>query len=130
MDRRSLLKGMGSAVAAMGLSRGGAWAETGAKRPPNVVFILPDEWRGQALGCMGNADVRTPHLDGLAAEGVLLRNTLANTPVCCPARASILTGMYTSRTGMVANDLRLDEAEISLGDLFGRAGYRTGYIGK
>jgi arylsulfatase A-like enzyme len=129
MNRRSLLKGMGSAVAAMGLSRG-AWAEKGAKRPPNVVFILPDEWRGQALGCMGNADVQTPHLDGLAAEGVLLRNTLANTPVCCPARASILTGMYTSRTGMVANDLRLDEAEISLGDLFGRAGYRTGFIGK
>jgi arylsulfatase A-like enzyme len=129
MDRRTLLKGVGSTVAAMGLSRG-AWAETGGKRPPNVVFILPDEWRGQALGCMGNPDVRTPHLDGLAQEGVLLRNTLANTPVCCPARASILTGMYTSRTGMVANDLRLDEAEITLGDLFGRAGYRTGYIGK
>ena len=99
MNRRSLLKGMGSAVAAMGLSRG-ALAEAGAKRPPNVVFILPDEWRGQVLGCMGNPDVRTPHLDGLAAEGVLLQNTLANTPVCCPARSSaIARRRHAGRTG-------------------------------
>ena len=135
MDRRSLLKGIGGTVAAMGLGGGaqadtGARAETGASRPPNVLFILPDEWRGQALGCMGNPDVRTPHLDGLARDGVLMRNTLANTPVCCPARSVMLTGTYASRTGMVANDLRLDEAEITLGDLFAQAGYRTGYVGK
>ena len=44
-------------------------AEESAKRPPNVLFIMPDEWRGQALGCMGNPDVQTPHLDQLASEG-------------------------------------------------------------
>jgi arylsulfatase A-like enzyme len=130
MDRRAVLKGIGSTVAAMGLGQPGARAETSTKRRPNVIFILPDEWRGQALGCMGNPDVRTPHLDGLAREGVLMRNTLANTPVCCPARSVMLTGTYASKTGMVANDLRLNEAEITLGDLFGRAGYRTAYIGK
>lgn len=129
MDRRTVLKGIWSTAAAVGLGAGVEAAPEG-KRPPNVLFILPDEWRGQALGCMGNQDVRTPHLDGLARDGVLARNTLANTPVCCPARSIMLTGTYASRTGMVANDLRLDEGEITLGDLFGRAGYKTGYIGK
>ena len=54
---------------------------------PSVLLILPDQLRGQALGCMGNPDVRTPNLDRLASQGVLFRNTFANTPVCCPARA-------------------------------------------
>ena len=130
MNRRAILKGIGGTVVAMGLSEGDGWGEAPAKRPPNVVFILPDEWRGQALGCMGNPDVQTPNLDQLASEGVLMRNTLANSPVCCPARSVMLTGTYTSRTGMVANDLRLDESEVTLGDLFAQAGYRTGYVGK
>jgi arylsulfatase A-like enzyme len=99
-------------------------------RQPNILFILPDMWRGQALGCMGNRDVRTPNLDRLASEGVLFRHTFANTPVCCPARADILTGMYTHKNGMVANDLRLRESQVTLGELFSKAGYRTGYIGK
>lgn len=127
MDRRDFLKSTG--LAALGAANTG-WAETTPRRRPNVLFILPDEWRGQALGCMGNPDVQTPHLDKLASEGVLFRNTLSNTPVCCPARANILTGTFASHNGMVANDLRLKEAEVTLGDLFAQAGYRTGYVGK
>lgn len=130
MNRRSVLKGIGSALATIGLDHGAAWGEPGAKRSPNVVFVLPDEWRAQALGCMGNPDVKTPHIDQLAADGVLMRNTLANTPVCCPARSVLLTGTYTSTTGMIANDLRFDESKMTLGDLFSQAGYRTGYVGK
>lgn len=130
MNRRSFLSGAGSAIAAMQMNKTRAWADPETKRPPNVVFILTDEWRGQALGCMGDPDVKTPHLDSLASEGVLMRNTLANTPVCCPARSVMLTGTYASRTGMVANDLRLKESEITLGDLFAQGGYRSGYVGK
>jgi len=130
MDRRKFMKGAAGAFASVGLPHSIAETRTDAKRPPNVIFILPDEWRGQALGCMGNPDVQTPHLDRLASEGILMRNTLANTPVCCPARSVMLTGTYTSRTGMVANDLRLDESKITMGDLFSQAGYRTGYVGK
>jgi arylsulfatase A-like enzyme len=97
---------------------------------PNILFILPDQLRAQALGCMGNPDVRTPHIDRLASQGLMLPNTFANTPVCCPARANILTGTYAHRNGMTANDLRLRESETTIADVLGRAGYRTGFIGK
>ena len=100
-----------------------------AKRP-NILFLLPDQLRAQALGCMGNPDVKTPHLDRLASEGVLFRNTFANTPVCCPARATMLTGKYAHANGMVANDLRLRESETTVAEALHDAGYRTGFVGK
>ena len=99
-------------------------------RRPSVLLILPDQWRGQDLGCMGNPEVRTPHLDRLASQGVLFRNTFANTPVCCPARANLLTGRYAHRNGMVANDLRLRESETTIAEVLAAAGYRTGFVGK
>jgi arylsulfatase A-like enzyme len=105
-------------------------AHAAPAKPPNVLFILPDQLRSQALGCMGNRDVHTPNIDRLASEGLVLPNTFANTPVCCPARANLLTGTYAHRNGMTANDLRLRESETSIADLLGRAGYRTGFIGK
>jgi arylsulfatase A-like enzyme len=130
MDRRKFIQRAAGTVAALGLGPGTVQAEESAKQRPNVLFILPDEWRGQALRCMGNPDVQTPHIDQLAAEGILFRQTFANTPVCCPARATILTGTYTNRNGMLANDLRLKESLVSLADIYGHAGYRTGFIGK
>ena len=97
---------------------------------PNVLVIMPDQFRGQDLGCMDNADVRTPHIDRLASEGVVLPHTFANTPICTPARGNLLTGRYAhAHTGPV-NDLRMVETEVTLADQFGRAGYRTGFIGK
>jgi len=130
MNRRTFLKQTTGALAALSLEGKGLQASETTKRPPNVVFILPDEWRAQSLGCMGNPDVKTPHLDKLASEGTLFRHTLSNTPLCCPARANMLTGTYPSRNGMVANDLRLRESTTTMGELFSRAGYKTGYVGK
>ena len=100
------------------------------KRLPSILIILPDQWRGQALGCMGDSDVHTPHVDRLASEGILFRNTFANTPVCCPARAIILTGKYAHQKGMVANDLRLREREVTIAEILAERRYKTGYIGK
>ena len=62
------------------------------QRRPNILLLMPDQLRAQALGCEGNEDVQTPHIDRLASEGVRMTHTFANTPVCCPARANILTG--------------------------------------
>lgn len=100
-----------------------------AKRP-NILFLMPDQHRYHAMGCAGNPDVKTPNIDKLASQGVLMLNTIANTPVCCPARANILTGQYAHRNGMVANDLRLREGGVSLAREFAAAGYRTGFVGK
>ncbi len=79
---------------------------------------------------MGDPEVRTPHIDRLAAQGILFRNTFANTPVCCPARAILLTGKYAHRNGMVANDLRLRESQVTIAEILASHGYRTGFIGK
>lgn len=98
--------------------------------PPSFLIILPDQLRAQALGCMGNPDIRTPHLDALAKEGILFRNAFANSPVCCPARAILLTGRYAHANGMVANDLRLRESELTVAEILRERGYRTGFIGK
>ena len=101
-----------------------------AAKRPNILFLFPDQMRAQAMGCMGNPDVKTPNLDKLASQGVLFRNTFANTPVCCPARANILTGKYAHKNGMIANDLRLRESETTIAELLAAEGYRTGFIGK
>ncbi|MFO0952301.1 MAG: sulfatase [Isosphaeraceae bacterium] len=110
-------------------ARAGA-TEQAPKRRPSVLIVLPDQFRAQALGCMGETDIRTPHIDRLASEGVLFRNTFANTPVCCPARAVLLTGTYAHRNGMIANDLRLRGSETTVAEILASAGYRTGFIGK
>jgi arylsulfatase A-like enzyme len=107
-----------------------AAATADAPRRPSILLIVPDQMRGQSLGCMGDPDVRTPNLDRLAAQGVLFRNTFANTPVCCPARAILLTGKYAHSNGMVANDLRLRESETTLAEILSAQGYRTGFVGK
>ncbi|UCH11757.1 MAG: sulfatase-like hydrolase/transferase, partial [Fidelibacterota bacterium] len=59
--------------------------------------------RGQAMGCMGNEQIRTPHLDQLAGEGLLFTNAISTYPICCPARASLLTGKYPLSHGVVNN---------------------------
>jgi arylsulfatase A-like enzyme len=97
---------------------------------PNIVFLMPDQHRAQTVGCLGDEQAITPHIDRLAGEGMILDHTFANTPVCCPARAILLTGQYCHRNGMVANDLRLREDSVSLARELSTAGYRTGFVGK
>jgi arylsulfatase A-like enzyme len=54
---------------------------------PNILYIFTDQMRASAMGCMHDEAVHTPHLDRLAAQGVLFTNAVANTPVCTPSRA-------------------------------------------
>lgn len=97
---------------------------------PNILLLLPDQMRGSAMGIAGNPDVQSPNIDRLAREGVRFKRTYANVPVCCPARAILLTGTYPHVNGMVANDLRLRESEVTIAEILRDAGYRTGFIGK
>ncbi len=113
----------------LGAAAAGLTPAASGKRP-NIVLILPDQMRGEAMGCAGNAQVLTPNLDRLAADSAYLPNTFANTPVCCPARSILLTGKYPHKNGMVANDLRLRESEQTIAETLQGAGYRTGFVGK
>src|SRR5690349_18888307 len=97
---------------------------------PNVLFIFGDQWRTQALGYAGNPDVKTPHIDRFAAQSVNFRHAVANTPVCSPSRASLLTGVYPHRHGVFLNDVPLIGPSPTLGEAFKAGGYETGYIGK
>ncbi len=72
-------------------------------RPRNVLFIVLDHWRADALGAAGNPLIRTPHLDALAAESVLFRRHFGQCAPCAPARASLLTGMYQHNHGVKRN---------------------------
>jgi arylsulfatase A-like enzyme len=107
----------------------GAAVVSAAPRP-NILLILPDQMRASAMACDGNPDVQTPHIDRLAAEGIRFRRTYANVPVCCPARAILMTGTYPHVNGMVANDLRLREEHVTIAEILRDAGYRTGFVGK
>ena len=110
-----------------------------AKRP-NVVWIFPDEWRHDALGYAGNPVVQTPALDSLAARGLPFRNVYCESPVCQPARASLLTCRFPSQHGKRQNGLGRDPGDESgvfpapeSDNILHRlraAGYRTAEVGK
>ena len=97
---------------------------------PNVLFILADRMRFCDVGFMGNCCVRTPNLDRLAAQGVVVEHAFSSLPICGPARASLLTGQYPATHGVFANDVRLPDAAITLSQTFADSGYRTGFVGK
>ena len=96
----------------------------------NVVFLLTDQWRLQALGYTGNAQVQTPNIDRLASESLNFRHAISGYSVCCPWRASFLTGQYPLRHGVIINDVPISGDPVGLGDAFKSAGYNTAYIGK
>ncbi|MDA1314287.1 MAG: sulfatase [Acidobacteria bacterium] len=100
------------------------------KSRPNVVVLMPDQFRGMDLSVMGNPDVQTPNMDNLASQGVLIENTFANCPVCCPARGTLLTGRYAHAHGVAANDAPLPSNEVTIAEILKEHGYRTGFVGK
>lgn len=97
---------------------------------PNVLFLFTDQMRGSAMGCMGDRMARTPVLDRMARDGVLFTNAIANSPVCTPSRAMLMTGKYPLANGTLANDMPLHLDQPLLGTTFRDAGYYCGYIGK
>src|SRR3954454_5744627 len=70
---------------------------------PNIVFILVDDIRWDAFGCMGHPFVKTPNIDRIAREGVLFKNFFVSIPLCSPSRGSFLTGQYAHTHGVIDN---------------------------
>jgi len=99
-------------------------------KKPNIVYILTDQWRGDALGYAGDPNVKTPHLDAFAKESVNFTNAISVTPVCTPHRAALLTGKFPTTTGMFLNDLHFPAEELTMAEIFKEVGYTTGFLGK
>lgn len=98
---------------------------------PNIIFIVADQWRRQALGFMNQDDVQTPNLDKYARESVVFTNATCSVPVSGPNRGSLFTGKYVINHGIWANGAGLQNYEpTSLGQLCKDSGYTTAYIGK
>ncbi|MEM6688916.1 MAG: sulfatase [Planctomycetota bacterium] len=99
-------------------------------KPRNVVFILTDDHRFDAMGFAGHPFLNTPNLDSIAANGVHLKNAFVTTSLCSPSRASILTGMYTHRHRVIDNNRLVPPGTVFFPQYLQAGGYKTGFVGK
>ena len=97
---------------------------------PNLIYVFADQLRYDALGCNGSKYGITPKLDEIAEECICLDNAVSGHPVCAPYRASLFTGKYTTSTGMVINEIRINPNHRCIAHVLNDAGYETAYIGK
>jgi N-acetylglucosamine-6-sulfatase len=102
----------------------------GAKSPQNVVFILVDDLRYDAMGFMGHPFLKTPHIDALAARGANFTNAFVTTSLCSPSRASILTGQFVHNHRVVDNNNLAPAGTIYFPQYLQQAGYDTAFVGK
>ncbi len=99
-------------------------------RKPNILLVFSDQHRWCDLGCYGNEEVISPNFDAFAAKAAVFTNCISNSPVCVPARGSLLTGLMAHRHRAITNDLPIDTSVESIASVLNRNGYHTGYIGK
>jgi N-acetylglucosamine-6-sulfatase len=104
-------------------------AVAGAKAR-NVVFVLADDHRHDAMGFLGHPIVKTPHMDRIARRGAHLRNAFVTTALCSPSRATILTGLYAHQHRVVDNNSPVPPGTTYFPQYLQRAGYQTGFFGK
>jgi len=131
MNRRLFLQAAGGSAFATtvpGRSRGAS-----ASRRPNLLIVMTDQQFSDAMSCrIGDRYIRTPNMDGLAANGMVFTRAYCANPLCVPSRTSMFTGRYPAETGVQTNDTTPIDARRfpHMGSLFQRAGYATGYFGK
>ena len=97
---------------------------------PNIVLIVSDQHRADWMGCAGNSAVRTPHLDGLARDGVRFSAAYCAAPLCVPSRMALLTGRYPHHTGVYTNNASLPSGMPTYAHALGLAGYETVLCGR
>ena len=136
IDRRDFLRA-GLAAGAVPVINGCLSVAQGSKKvstksQPNILFLLTDDQRYDDLGYMGNKFIQTPHLNKLAADGVIFDNAFVTTAICCSSRASILTGQHMRRHRIYdfATPLSAEAMDHTYPVLLRKSGYRTGFLGK
>ncbi|HBY63793.1 MAG TPA: N-acetylgalactosamine-6-sulfatase [Solibacterales bacterium] len=104
-----------------------------SRRKPNIVLILADDLGWGDLGCYGQKEIQTPHLDRMAAEGMRFTQSYAGSTVCAPSRGCLMTGMHTGHARVRGNsprDTHLRPQDVTVTELLKKVGYRTGLFGK
>ncbi|PQJ72652.1 acetylglucosamine-6-sulfatase [Polaribacter butkevichii] len=99
---------------------------------PNIIFILTDDQRFDAIGYVGNSYVKTPEMDKLAKSGTYFKNAIVTTPICAASRASLLTGLHerTHNFNFQTGNIRSEYMDNSYPTILKNAGYHTGFFGK
>src|SRR5688572_18851087 len=136
VSRRQALRALGGAIASLPFA-GGLRAQN-APANPNIVFIMTDDQRQDAMSAYGNAILKTPNMDRIAAEGIRFTEMFVTNSLCAPSRVSYLTGLYSHTHGVVTNGdgpqfyngpgIRKDQRTFV--ELLREAGYYTGLVGK
>ena len=101
-----------------------------AQKKPNMIVFISDDQSQMDLGCYGNPDVKTPHMDNLAANGLTFDKFYVASPTCSPNRAALATGRMPSANGVTTNGYPLPLDSVTLMDLLAAGGYRTALMGK
>jgi choline-sulfatase len=99
-------------------------------RKPNILFVMADQLAGRYLPFHGHPLVQTPHLSRLAREGVVFENAYSSSPLCAPARATVMSGLLPSRTGVYDNAAEFPSAIPTWAHYLRREGYKTCLSGK
>ena len=99
------------------------------QRASNLIWIFGDQHRAQALGLAGDANVSTPNIDALAAEGVTFERAVSGSPLCCPYRGSLLSGRYPHKA-VPGHQMQLSPDLFTIAQPFKAAGYSTAWFGK
>lgn len=104
---------------------------SGARRKPNIIFILADDLGYGDVGCYGQQQILTPNIDRLAKEGMRFTNCYAASTVCAPSRCALMTGLHTGHCLIRGNaDVPLRRQDVTVAEVLKSAGYTTGLIGK
>jgi N-acetylglucosamine-6-sulfatase len=128
LSRRSFLRSSAAGLAcALPVMQA---APAAAATPRNMIFILIDDMRFDSMSCMGHPFLKTPHLDRMAAGGMLFEHAFVTTSLCSPSRASILSGQYAHRHGVLDNSTELPLSVPTFPVELQKAGYETAYVGK
>lgn len=101
-----------------------------SNRRPNIVLLMSDQHRFDAVGCYGNPQLHTPEMDAMAANGVVFETCYVQNPICSPSRASFATGQYVRNHGLWANGVALDARAKTLSTSLAESGYDCGMAGK
>lgn len=107
-------------------------AHANKNQRPNIIFLLTDDQRYDAMGAMGNKIIKTPNMDSMAESGMLFKNAFVTTSICAVSRSSILSGQYARRTGIWNFHTFFSDSALSMTYpmILHRHGYYTGFIGK